>query len=531
MYPGLKLPDDLDDSALQKVMALTTQLNATEQKTAKAPSKPAQSIPSSSLPLMNIPEDIPDFSDRTLFPGQLESGQLDDLKRVASELTRDHFIQPQSSECNFTSYLSSAGKMRVDYSPLIPQLADPNIGLSIDSTAFLRARSKYKVFSCLKIQSSEYCWPVQMDPASVETTAFTVDGVQYGWCMLPKDMPGASSAFHGVLQSLLANVPNCSVMVDKVLVYSQEMKLHAQQDIKAVFDVLKQNGMAPDLDQSSMIQGVSFPAFQTHPCARVFLESKSSLKCTSKMGFSERDITTSKEACNGGMDVPGAVLQHHNGAGSAGDQKATQKAWHLMLTGFWQSHGAEFQKMWCSLPEEQMTCNLRTVAPHMPKTAERPTAKEKVKAASQPWWMKRDRPSFKTGSANLQFKGKGARIKASNDGARGMGGGRRKDKSTQEDLTGAACELTPELCLSTLVAEGGNGLIALFASRAGSSCENMQFTRDEHFVIEAVNGGELRSSREAHLVGYPELSPSLLPCFMEQVGWCPMCTGATLGRS
>jgi hypothetical protein len=33
MYPGLKLPDDLDDEGLQKVMALTTQLNAGELRT------------------------------------------------------------------------------------------------------------------------------------------------------------------------------------------------------------------------------------------------------------------------------------------------------------------------------------------------------------------------------------------------------------------------------------------------------------------------------------------------------------------
>jgi hypothetical protein len=317
-----------------------------------------QSIPSSSLPFMQIPEDIPDFSDRSLFPGRLENGQQDELKRLASELCRDKFIQPQSSQWKFTSYLSSAGKMRIDYSRLIPQLADPNLGLSIDSTAFLDARRKYKVFSCLQIQSHDYCWPMQMDPEAAATAAFTVDNVQYVWCMLPKDMPGASSAFHKVLQSMLSGVPNCSVMVDKVLVYSNEMKLHAEH-IKAVMDVLRQHGLTPNLQQSTMIQPVTAPAFRMHPCAWVFLEPNE-LTCTSKMGFTERDVSTSKDKCNGGVDVPGAVLQEHNGAGSAKDQKVTQKAWHLMLTGFWRTHGAKFREMWCSLSEDQMTRNLRT---------------------------------------------------------------------------------------------------------------------------------------------------------------------------
>jgi hypothetical protein len=42
MYPGLKLPDDLDDSGLQTVMALTTQLNAGELRTYLQLSAPAR---------------------------------------------------------------------------------------------------------------------------------------------------------------------------------------------------------------------------------------------------------------------------------------------------------------------------------------------------------------------------------------------------------------------------------------------------------------------------------------------------------
>jgi hypothetical protein len=130
----------------------------------------------------------------------------------------------------------------------------------------------------------------------------------------------------------------------------------------------------------------------------------------------------------------------------------------------------------------------------MPKSAERtPVKKENLKAASQPWWMARDRPSFKDGSKNLAFKGKGAKIKkgacVSDAGAGGRGGGGRRKGSNKDDGMSVTCPLTPELCLATLMADGGKGLLDLFVSRASASCENMQFSKDEKFVIDAIEAG------------------------------------------
>jgi TPR repeat protein len=410
-------------------------------------------IPSTALPALEILEDVPDFSDRPVGLAILDT----ETERLAPEISRlmnEKCImrcRPPTDGCG-RAYMSN-GKLRIDYSrALLPKMEDPSLGWSIDATEFLAAKTRGTVFSLIQLWHDKCHWPIlKMHPSGMAATAFTDGESHFVWRMAPKDLPGSASLFHRTISRLFKGVPNCCVLVDKILVFSDTAKEHLQVHMKEVMNVITKNDLcivtdwsppahSAGLTTSTFAQSASGVAdlLRVHPCAQIFIESSSSIQCNSTMKFTEEDIKASRASCNfkGDVGPPARVLSGRHLVGTK-----FRKVVHLMLTGFWRCHGPKFREMWLSLSEEQMTRNLRAVAPYLPKSP----------AHSQ----------MKVGS-----------LKA------------------REDVHGS-CKLTPEISLSELLAKKGRGLVDLFARRANHECENLQYVKDEAFVIDMIDAGRL----------------------------------------
>ena len=98
-----------------------------------------------------------------------------------------------------------------------------------------------KIFSSLDLQSGY--WQIEMAEEDKEKTAFSVSQVGFFEAeRLPFGLTNAPSTFQRVMERTLADLPNCLVYIDDIIVYSKTYEEHWER-LEAVFCRLREAGL------------------------------------------------------------------------------------------------------------------------------------------------------------------------------------------------------------------------------------------------------------------------------------------------
>ncbi len=119
-------------------------------------------------------------------------------------------------------------------------------------TDILDSLQKAKVFSTLDLKSGY--WQVEMDPASVQKTAFVTASGLYEFLCLPFGLKNAAASFQRLMEQVLREHKNkcCMVYIDDIIVYSIDIQSHLHH-LKQVFQSLHKAGLTLNLKKCKFI--------------------------------------------------------------------------------------------------------------------------------------------------------------------------------------------------------------------------------------------------------------------------------------
>ena len=110
----------------------------------------------------------------------------------------------------------------------------------VDGSLDLLSKSRY--FSTLDLASGY--WQVEMDPDSIEKTAFTTHSGLYEFVVMPFGLCNAPATFQRLMESVLVGLARevCVVYLDDILVMGETFEEHLE-NLASVFDRLRQAGL------------------------------------------------------------------------------------------------------------------------------------------------------------------------------------------------------------------------------------------------------------------------------------------------
>ncbi len=119
-------------------------------------------------------------------------------------------------------------------------------------TDILDSLQEAKVFSTLDLKSGY--WQVEMDPASVQKTAFVTASGLYEFLCLPFGLKNAAASFQRLMEQVLREHKNkcCMVYIDDIIVYSIDIQSHLHH-LKQVFQSLHKAGLTLNLKKCKLI--------------------------------------------------------------------------------------------------------------------------------------------------------------------------------------------------------------------------------------------------------------------------------------
>ena len=110
-----------------------------------------------------------------------------------------------------------------------------------------------KIFSSLDLQSGY--WQIEMAEEDKAKTAFSVSQVGFFEAeRLPFGLTNAPSTFQRVMERTLADLPNCLVYIDDIIVYSKSYEEHWER-LEAVFERLRKAGLILKPSKCKLFQG------------------------------------------------------------------------------------------------------------------------------------------------------------------------------------------------------------------------------------------------------------------------------------
>jgi transposase InsO family protein len=179
----------------------------------------------------------------------------DKVEIEISEMLRKGIIRPSQSPYNSPIWVvgkkpDDSGKEKIrlviDYRKLNKKTVEDKFPLpNIDDLIYQLGQSKY--YTTLDLASGFH--QLEMDPESIEKTAFSTDQNHYEFLRMPFGLKNAPPTFQRAMNGLFAGRPNVLVYLDDIIIYSNTFNEHLEH-LKTVFQILEKNRLTVQPDKS-----------------------------------------------------------------------------------------------------------------------------------------------------------------------------------------------------------------------------------------------------------------------------------------
>ncbi|XP_053681478.1 uncharacterized protein LOC127161145 [Labeo rohita] len=189
-------------------------------------------------------------------PYRVSRAKNDFIEEQVKELLQQKIIRPSTSPWASPVVVvdkkDGGSRLCVDYRGLNAKThLDPYPMPQI--TDILDSLQSAKVFSTLDLKCGY--WQVEMNPASVEKTAFVTASGIYEFLCLPFGLKNAAASFQRLMEQVLREHKNkcCMVYIDDIIVYSPDLQTHLHH-LKQVFHSLHKAGLTLNLKKCKFIR-------------------------------------------------------------------------------------------------------------------------------------------------------------------------------------------------------------------------------------------------------------------------------------
>ncbi|XP_073808802.1 adenosylhomocysteinase isoform X1 [Danio rerio] len=188
-------------------------------------------------------------------PYRVSKAKNDFIEEQIQELLQQKIIKPSTSPWASPVVVvekkDGGSRLCIDYRGLnaktfldaypMPQITD-----------ILDSLQGAKVFSTLDLKSGY--WQLEMDPASMEKTAFVTASGLYEFSSLPFGLKNAAASFQRLMEQVLRDLKNkcCMVYIDDIIVYSPDVQTHLNH-LEQVFHSLHKAGLTLNLKKCKFI--------------------------------------------------------------------------------------------------------------------------------------------------------------------------------------------------------------------------------------------------------------------------------------
>lgn len=118
-------------------------------------------------------------------------------------------------------------------------------------TDILDKLGKSQYFSCIDLASGFH--QIEMDPASVQKTAFSTETGHYEFLRMPFGLKNAPATFQRVMNHILKGITSCAVYLDDIIIFSTSLQEHINT-LKIVFNRLRQYNLKIQLDKTNFLK-------------------------------------------------------------------------------------------------------------------------------------------------------------------------------------------------------------------------------------------------------------------------------------
>ena len=185
----------------------------------------------------------------------------DEIQRQVQKLLDEKIIRPSISPYSAPVWIvpkktDASGKkkfrMVIDYRKLNEQTIDdryilPRIEEILDNLG------KCSYFSTLDLAQGFH--QIELDPQSIEKTAFTVPNGHFEFLRLPFGLKNSPATFQRVMDNILKEYLNkfCLVYMDDIIIFSKSQNEHLQH-ISAIFKKMREYNLKVQLDKSEFLR-------------------------------------------------------------------------------------------------------------------------------------------------------------------------------------------------------------------------------------------------------------------------------------
>lgn len=140
----------------------------------------------------------------------------------------------------------------IDYRKLNEKTIDDRYPLP-NITDILDKLGKSQYYTCLDLASGFH--QIEMAPADIEKTAFSVDNMHLQFKRMPFGLKGSPSTFQRVMDNILRGIQNeiCFVYLDDIIIFSTSLQEHLER-LRQVFERIRGANLKIQLDKSEFLR-------------------------------------------------------------------------------------------------------------------------------------------------------------------------------------------------------------------------------------------------------------------------------------